>query len=249
MSATERTVTRLAAALICLGAISSPVLAQTAKPPVTRPAPAKADATRQVKRDLTTQPTLYTVGYAHLDTEWRWEYPQSISEYLPNTMHRNFVLFEKYPDYVFNFSGANRYRLMKEYWPADYGEDGGVHQGGPVVPRGFVNGRGRRECAIGRGDSCAVPVRQRVLPERIRCGRAWSTCFPDCFGFPWSLAEPACACGDQGFFDAEAGMGLIGAGPAHHSIWRDASRHPVQCRRLGWSRWQECGGGIQSRIV
>ena len=26
--------------------------------------------------DLSKQPTLYVVGYAHLDTEWRWEYPQ-----------------------------------------------------------------------------------------------------------------------------------------------------------------------------
>src|SRR5437870_2163394 len=33
--------------------------------------------------DLTQQPTLYVVGYAHLDTQWRWEYPQVIREYLP----------------------------------------------------------------------------------------------------------------------------------------------------------------------
>ena len=66
------------------------------------------------------QPTLYVVGYAHLDTEWRWEYPQVISEYLAKTMHANFYLFEKYPHYIFNFSGANRYRMMKEYFPADY---------------------------------------------------------------------------------------------------------------------------------
>jgi len=70
--------------------------------------------------DLTRTPTIYAVGYAHLDTEWRWEYPQVIREYLAKTMHDNFALFEKYPDYVFNFSGANRYRLMKEYYPADY---------------------------------------------------------------------------------------------------------------------------------
>src|ERR1700687_4286715 len=70
--------------------------------------------------DLTSQPTLYVVGYAHLDTQWRWEYPQVIREYLPKTMHDNFALFEKYPHYVFNFSGANRYRMMKEYWPDDY---------------------------------------------------------------------------------------------------------------------------------
>jgi hypothetical protein len=29
----------------------------------------------------------------------------------------NFELFEKYPHYVFKFSGANRYRMIKEYYP------------------------------------------------------------------------------------------------------------------------------------
>src|ERR1700761_2510328 len=72
------------------------------------------------KPDLTQQPTLYAVGYAHLDTEWRWEYPQVIDEYLRNTMEDNFKLFDKYPHYIFNFSGANRYRLMKEYFPDDF---------------------------------------------------------------------------------------------------------------------------------
>ena len=38
------------------------------------------------KPDLTQQPTLYAVGYAHLDTEWRWEYPQVIDEYLRHTI-------------------------------------------------------------------------------------------------------------------------------------------------------------------
>ena len=70
--------------------------------------------------DLSKEPTLYVVAYAHLDTQWRWEYPRVINEYIPKTMHDNFALFEKYPNYIFNFSGANRYRMMKEYWPADY---------------------------------------------------------------------------------------------------------------------------------
>src|SRR5437588_988458 len=77
-------------------------------------------ALRSASPDLAKQPTLYVVGYAHLDTQWRWEYPQVIREYLPSTLHDNFNLFEKYPHYIFNFSGANRYRLMKEYYPADY---------------------------------------------------------------------------------------------------------------------------------
>ena len=60
----------------------------------------------QTRPDLSKEPTLYVVGYAHLDTQWRWEYPQVINEYLPNTMRDNFALFEKYPNYVFNFAGA-----------------------------------------------------------------------------------------------------------------------------------------------
>src|SRR5207245_4938166 len=67
------------------------------------------------KPDLTKQPTLYVVGYAHLDTEWRWEYPQVINEYIRKTMEENFKLFEKYPHYVFNLRWANCYRFMKEY--------------------------------------------------------------------------------------------------------------------------------------
>jgi len=55
--------------------------------------------------DLNKEQTLYVVGYAHLDTEWRWEYPQVIQEYLTKTMRNNFALFEKYPHYIFNFTG------------------------------------------------------------------------------------------------------------------------------------------------
>src|ERR1700682_2320012 len=79
---------------------------------------AAAHAQNTEKPDLTKQPTLYVVGYAHLDTEWRWEYPQTIREYLSKTLRNNFALADKYPHYIFNFSGANRYRLMKEYYPA-----------------------------------------------------------------------------------------------------------------------------------
>src|ERR1044071_6753747 len=82
-------------------------------------ASAQSNGTRNAP-DLSKEPTLYVVGYAHLDTQWRWEYPQVINEFLPATMRDNFALFEKYPNYVFNFTGANRYRMMKEYWPEDY---------------------------------------------------------------------------------------------------------------------------------
>ncbi len=75
---------------------------------------------QQSTPDISKQPTLYLMGYAHLDTEWRWEYPQVINEFLQKTLQDNFTLIDKYPHSIFNFSGSNRYRLMKEYHPADY---------------------------------------------------------------------------------------------------------------------------------
>ena len=52
---------------------------------------------------LTQEPRLYVVGYAHLDTEWRWEYPQVIDEYLRKTMEDNFTLFEQISPLRFQF--------------------------------------------------------------------------------------------------------------------------------------------------
>ena len=46
--------------------------------------------------DITKDPTLYVVPYAHLDTQWRWEFPQTISEYLLKTMRVNFHYIDHY---------------------------------------------------------------------------------------------------------------------------------------------------------
>src|SRR5208283_3613135 len=86
--------------------------------------------------DITKDPTLYVVPYAHLDTQWRWEFPQSISEYLLKTLRVNFYLMDRYPHYVFNWTGANRYRLMKEYFPADYAKIKGYVDRGQWYPAG-----------------------------------------------------------------------------------------------------------------
>ena len=64
-----------------------------------------------VVRELNAYPVYDAAYRRHVDT---------LREYLTKTMRLNFDWFEKYPHYVFNFSGANRYRMMKEYFPADY---------------------------------------------------------------------------------------------------------------------------------
>ena len=148
--------------------------------------------------DLTKQPTLYVVAYAHLDTQWRWEYPRVINEYIPKTMHDNFSLFEKYPNYVFNFSGANRYRMMKEYWPADYAR---VKQY-VAAGRWFPAGSSMEESDVN------VPSAESIIRQILYGNRFFQREFgktsaeymlPDCFGFPASLPSILAHAGVKGF--------------------------------------------------
>ena len=166
------------------------------------------------KPDLSKQPTLYVVGYAHLDTEWRWEYPQVISEYLRKTMEDNFALIDKYPHYIFNFSGANRYRLMKEYFPADfarlkkYVDEGRWFPAGSSMEEGDVN-----------TPSAETIIRQVLYGNnwfRKELGRASAEyMLPDCFGFPASLPTILAHSGVKGFSTQKLvwGSSAPGGGP------------------------------------
>jgi alpha-mannosidase len=150
------------------------------------------------KPDLSKQPTLYVVGYAHLDTEWRWEYPQVINEYIRKTMEDNFTLIDKYPHYIFNFSGANRYRFMKEYFPADYArlkkyvDEGRWFPAGSSMEEGDVN-----------APSAEGIIRQILYGNnwfRKELGKASAEyMLPDCFGFPASLPTILAHSGVKGF--------------------------------------------------
>jgi alpha-mannosidase len=148
--------------------------------------------------DLSHTPTLYVVGYAHLDTQWRWEYPKTISEYLPNTLHQNFDLFEKYPNYVFNFTGSNRYRMMKEYYPADYRR----LQQYVAAGRWFPAGSSVEESDVNSPSAESI-IRQVLYGNeffRSEFGRSSAEyMLPDCFGFPASLPSLLAHAGIKGF--------------------------------------------------
>ena len=148
--------------------------------------------------DLKNAPTLYVVGYAHLDTEWNWDYVATIGQYLPHTMLDNFALFEKYPHYIFNFTGANRYRMMKEYYPLDYAKVKKYVDSGRWYPAGS---------SMEEGDVNA-PSAEAILRE-ILYGNKWfqrefskssaEYMLPDCFGFPASLPSILAHAGIKGF--------------------------------------------------
>lgn len=142
--------------------------------------------------------TLYVVPYAHLDTEWRWEYPNTIGEYLTRTMRDNFALFEKYPHYVFNFSGANRYRMMKEYYPVDYEKIKKY----VAANRWFVAGSSMEENDVNNPSAESI-IRQILYGKeyfRRDFGRTSAEyMLPDCFGFPASLPSILAHAGIKGF--------------------------------------------------
>jgi alpha-mannosidase len=173
-----------------------------------------AHAQTNEKPDLTKQPTLYVVGYAHLDTEWRWEYPQVVNEYIRKTMEDNFKLFDKYPHYIFNFSGANRYRFMKEYFPADYTKlkkyvnEGRWFPAGSSMEEGDVN-----------TPSAETIIRQILYGNnwfRKEFGKASAEyMLPDCFGFPASLPTILAHSGVKGFSTQKLvwGSSAPGGGP------------------------------------
>ncbi len=148
--------------------------------------------------DITKNPTLYVVPYAHLDTQWRWEFPQTISEYLLKTMRVNFDLMDKYPHYVFNWTGANRYRLMKEYFPSDYAKlkqyvaKGQWYPAGSSMEEGDVN--------LPNAEGIIRQILYGNTYFRKEFGKASAEyMLPDCFGFPASLPSILAHAGVKGF--------------------------------------------------
>jgi alpha-mannosidase len=192
--------------LLLLGlSIFSGVVGQTPDSKAKRPKPPRnvSTSTTEAKPtsprpNLAKEPTLYVVGYAHLDTEWRWEYPQVISEYLTKTMRNNFALFEKYPHYIFNFTGANRYRLMKEYYPSDFER----LKGYVATGRWFPAGSSMEEGDVNSPNAESI-IRQILYGNnwfRKEFGMASEEyMLPDCFGFPASLPSILAHAGIKGF--------------------------------------------------
>lgn len=156
-----------------------------------------ANAPQAAPPDLT-KPTLFVVAYAHLDTQWRWAYPQTIREFIANTLHHNFALFEKYPGYVFNFSGSRRYEMMEEYFPAEFEKLRGYVAAGKWFPCGS---------SVDENDA-NVPSAESLVRQVLYGNHYFKQKFgvvsqeymlPDCFGFPAALPQVLAHCGVKGF--------------------------------------------------
>lgn len=175
---------------------------------------AEADPT---KVDLS-EPTLFVVGYAHLDTQWRWTYYDTIREFIPNTLHHNFDRFEKYPGYVFNFGGTRRFRMMEEYYPEDfetlkqYVADGRWFPSGSAVDENDAN--------VPSGESQIRQVLYGNKYTRDTFGVTSSEfMLPDCFGFPAALPSLLAHSGLKGFSTQKLTWNAVTPIPFKVGVW------------------------------
>ena len=192
---------RIAALLrVAAGFTARPVLKAQPDEALPRPPVPLGNYVKSAARpaDLDHEKTLYVVGYAHLDTQWRWTYPEVIDEFIANTLHNNFALLAKYPNYVFNFTGSRRYELMQEYYPADF----------EILRKYVAEGRWfPAGSSVDEGDSI-IPSAESLIRQvlygnhyfRREFGKASEEfMLPDCFGFPAALPSILAHCGIKGF--------------------------------------------------
>ena len=152
----------------------------------------------QAALDPTKDKILYMVADAHLDDQWNWTIQDTINSYIPNTLSVNFALFAKYPHYTFSFEETLRYRLTKEYYPADY----------LTLSNYIAQGRWRvTGSAVVAGD-VNVPSPEALMRQILYGNGFWKQEFgktstdiflPDCFGFGYALPSVAAHCGLKGF--------------------------------------------------
>ncbi len=194
--------------MTCL--LTAPLLFAAAPKPALEPIdPASIDLT---------QPTLFLMPYSHLDDIWRWNYPQVIRDFLTSTMDDNFAAFEKYPDHVFNWSGASRYAMMKEYYPEKYE----ILKAWVAAGRWFPSGSAWVE------NDTNLPTTESMI-RQLLVGRTYfmnefgvssdEFMLPDCFGFPYSLPSVLSHCGLRGFSTQKLTWGSANGIPFNVGRW------------------------------
>jgi alpha-mannosidase len=208
------------AAGVALGIVGT-ANGQDIRKPVPNPAPPAL-----AQPDLSGQATLYVVGYAHLDTQWRWTYADTIRQYIPDTLRDNFKLFAKYPDYVFNFSGSRRYRMMEEYYPQDFEALRGHIAAGRWFPCGS---------SVDENDA-NVPSAESLVRHVLYGNKYFRRTFgmaseeymlPDCFGFPAALPSVLAHCGIKGFSTQKLTWNAVVPIPFKVGVWEGPDGHGV----------------------
>ncbi len=169
---------------------------------------------------------IYTIATAHLDTVWNWDFEHVINVCLKNTLDDNFALFEKYPEYRFNFEGSYRYELFEEYYPEkfeklkEYVAQDKWNVTGSAYENGDVN----------------VPSPESLFRNILYGNKYFERTFgkksndiflPDCFGFGWALPSIINHAGLKGFSTQKLTWGGAYGRPFDIGLWYGVDGKPV----------------------
>ncbi len=171
---------------------------------------------------------IYLVPYSHLDTQWRWEYPTTITVYLKRTLDETFALFETYPEFCFNFTGSLRYAMIQEYYPErferlkEYIRQGRWHIAGTCLDETDV----------------LIPAVESMV-RNILYGDRWAQkelgqssrdyMIPDCFGFPANMPTVMAHCGINGFSSQKLTWNSAVGIPFEIGMWQGPDGEEVAC--------------------
>lgn len=171
---------------------------------------------------------LYLVPYAHLDSQWRWTFATTITHYLKDTLHENFKLFEKYPGYCFNFTGALRYKMIREYYPEEY-----------EILKDYIKKEKWKIAGSCLDETDALVPSPESLIRNILYGNifnkkefnteSYDYMLPDCFGFPASFPSVIHHCGLKGFSTQKLTWHSAEGIPFSIGMWKgpDGNRLPA----------------------
>lgn len=140
----------------------------------------------------------YLVSTAHFDNQWNWDVRESIDDYLHRTMVQNFWLFERFPEYVFNFESAQKYAWMKEYYPADFEKVRHYVKAGRWNVCGSTWEANDPNMPSSESFFRNILLGQEFYKKEFGV-KANDIYLPDCFGFGYTLPTIASHCGLIGF--------------------------------------------------
>ncbi len=171
---------------------------------------------------------IYTIGDAHLDTSWVWTFETSVKEYIPKTFNENFALFEKYPEYKFNWEGSYRYELMREYYPDAFEK----------VKKYIAEGRWSPCGSCYENGDVNIPSPEALIRNVIYGNGFFKDNFgiesndiflPDCFGFGKALPGIAAHCGLTGFSTQKLTWGCSVPTPFDVGRWKALDGNGLWC--------------------
>jgi alpha-mannosidase len=158
-------------------------------------------------RDFTREKVFFVVPYAHLDSQWRWDYAETIGAYLKNTIEGTLRALARYRSFIYNKSAAWHYALMKEYYPQYW----------PQVRAAVKSGRWH-PCGAMFDETDPLNASAESVVRNILYGNRWLKAelgvenddyiLPDSFGFHSSLPTILAHCGIKGFSTQKLTWGL-----------------------------------------